>query len=180
MAFNDTTDNCHICLEPIGDALPLKKCGHRLHATCLEKHFVQECPVCRTPQTDVTVKGTPPVPDIPVELPQETVALGVSLDAYPMTHDYAEEDREFVEDILWRAMNGQASAREIYAAEVALRRAKYGDKTIDRLPGFDEDGDRSDASSNSDDSDEALSSNDDPDETSSDEHNTSSSDIETD
>ena len=82
-----------------------------------------------------------------------------------MTHDYAEEDREFVEDILWRAMNGQASAREIYAAEVALRRAKYGDKTIDRLPGFDEDGDRSDASSNSDDSDEALSSNNDPDET---------------
>ena len=56
-------EHCPICLDDLGNAEPLRVCGHFMHASCLAKHFKQECVICKTPQTDVKVTGQPPKPD---------------------------------------------------------------------------------------------------------------------
>ena len=149
--FVDTTTICPICIESIGTAPPLSKCGHRLHRQCLEKHFRQECPVCRTPQTDVQVRGARPRPsveeedivEIPEVSPSDTL---VDLENFPMTHEYSEEDKEFIQEILSRYLRREdVSPDEVYAVKVAMCRATTGNPNLTSLS--DEE---SDASSSSD------------------------------
>ena len=110
--------------SPIGDALPLKKCGHRLHATCLEKHFVQECPVCRTPQTDVTVERYSSSPRYSRRTTTRDCSIGGITRCISYNPVIMPRKMETIQGHLVTTMNGQASAREIYAAEVVSRRAK--------------------------------------------------------
>lgn len=62
MNTNQNIDNeCVICLEKLfkDDFLP---CGHRLHLSCVKKHFKPECPICRYP-LNIKVTGILPKDD---------------------------------------------------------------------------------------------------------------------
>ena len=50
---------CQLCMNTLDPDFSLE-CGHHMHRECLENHFIQECPFCRTPQFQVLVKGKNP------------------------------------------------------------------------------------------------------------------------
>jgi hypothetical protein len=113
----DPKAECPICYEPLDDTPKLKACGHRIHLRCLEKHFKAECPICRTPQTEVVPKGEVPVSRPPPDnYRNDLMELNLRSRQYTEqiyitfpTRDYhfAQEDKEFVEQMLTRRANGE-------------------------------------------------------------------------
>lgn len=52
-------EECPVCYEDLKDVKPLD-CGHKIHTTCLEKHFKAECPICRSSHRRIAPKGKAP------------------------------------------------------------------------------------------------------------------------
>jgi hypothetical protein len=112
------------------------------------------CPLCRT-KLDIKVAGgnldmefyygdilTPfsfgDSEDEPEELGEmhsnTTFVKNITLDNYPQTHMFWEEDKEFIEEICNNVARGiHVSASDLYAVQVALLRAKIGDPNITSL-----------------------------------------------
>lgn len=55
-------------------------------------------------------------------------------------YDFGPFDQEFVRGISAKHRDGEASRRDLYAVAVAAWRAENQDSNLNRLPGFDEDG----------------------------------------
>jgi len=51
------TEECCVCYENLSQSY--LECGHPVHISCIERHFIPECPVCRA-KINVKVKGTRP------------------------------------------------------------------------------------------------------------------------
>jgi hypothetical protein len=148
---------CPICYKHMGKTKkPLSGCGHWMHFSCLKKHFKQECPICRAPQHDVKVVGTPPLPEfiIPprplserdlldgsiedLEDPEDNLNMdrAVDLENFPMNHEFSELDKEYIEDVLTRLLGNEfVSEQELYQTQVAMERARTGNAMLDHMHG---------------------------------------------
>lgn len=135
---------CCICYSKDSEVKQLQTCQHTVHYECLSKHFKPECPVCRRPNNEVIFTGIRPSSDdddLLITLMLEEIAEAQqedsdgSADSQELiprhSHRYAIQDNELVMDVFRRMAAGQeVSDEEIYASQVALRRARHQDETL--------------------------------------------------
>lgn len=133
--------DCPLCLETLHIDFKLN-CGHAMHPDCLKNHFLQECPLCRSPQHIIKVIGTKPsetldLTEIIFDESDDSIDLNendlddendlkIVVDG-PM-YEFREFDLEFINQFTRKSVNDQ---HEMIALRKALYRLKTGGDDID-------------------------------------------------
>lgn len=132
---------CVICFEYVEENENVRlDCSHReFHLACLQRHFRQECPLCRKPHT-IPVFG---------ELPSQTfdfdmldtedydsedmqIIDGIEVEEFTLPplsrsrYEFEEEDREFVKQIYEDIMRGDAPLIDVISFRMAIKRLNSG------------------------------------------------------
>src|SRR5271154_2255939 len=102
---------CVICLEIVEDP-PKLNCSHRFHLECIQRHFKQECPLCRSPH-QIKVNGKLEVEVEPLISMISTTTTTASsyekaikdelkdqLRDFPIIHEFSKEDKKFLKTLL--------------------------------------------------------------------------------
>lgn len=145
--------DCPLCLETLHIDFKLN-CGHAMHPDCLKNHFLQECPLCRSPQHIIKVIGTKPSETLDLtELVFDESDSSTDLDEFDLDdendkldgvlgmlepdlkivvdgpmYEFREFDLEFINQFTRKSANNQ---HEVIALREALYRLKTGGNDMD-------------------------------------------------
>lgn len=85
--MSNIDSDCVICLEKNNED-PLI-CGHRIHISCIKKHFKPECPLCRR-KLNIKVNGLTPMAFVPSNY-EDSLVNSIN---YEIRDELEEEDNE--------------------------------------------------------------------------------------
>lgn len=121
---------CPICLETDDKMIKLE-CNHEMHYKCLEQHFIQECPICRRPQTQVLVLGKKPseeffyYEDDILDLASEIIEPQYDIHIDGPNYEFRDFDLEFINS---GCMDRRAIREALYRLKTGGQDLYYSDQ----------------------------------------------------
>jgi hypothetical protein len=122
-------NECPICYDS-NDLIQLTSCRHYIHEMCIERHFRQECSVCRTPQFDVYVKGESvhisgsPNYNIPIETEGRDINI-MSDDEDTPYSDSSDDESDFIHYVNYKSIINHVSARSTNMSYIMSPSRRY-------------------------------------------------------